>query len=80
MSVVVIGFLDINKTATKADVTKTREEGRFGSHVFSVPFMITRDQASDLQSELGYNACGYGLFDFEATPTKTTWKCSHSCD
>ena len=74
----IIGYIDLDNEATINDVTL--EKWKNGWHEFSVPFMISREKAADLQADLSYHPAGYGLYDFNATPTMTTWKCACSCD
>lgn len=49
---------------------------------------ITRVEAAEAQSRLGFIPAGYGLFDFETQAVATAngvrhiaeWRCSASCD
>lgn len=74
----IIGFIDLDNEATVNDVTLERWKN--GWHCFSVPFQISITKAGELQADMSYHPYGYGLYDFQATPTLTTWKCAISCD
>jgi hypothetical protein len=47
---------------------------------WTVDEKITEDQASDIQTQKGYNPAGYGFYSFKTTQTTSTWECSSSCD
>jgi hypothetical protein len=49
-------------------------------HKFSIPFGIKKNDAIELQKQMGYHPAGYGFYSFDATMTETTWLCADSCD
>jgi hypothetical protein len=67
----------MENTITTKDVLMTRQHNFIH---FSTPYGITREQASELQGQLGYHPGGYGLYSFRTTPELTTWECASSCD
>lgn len=58
-------------------VSITRDRGWIK---FSIPMLITSEEASTLQADLGYHPAGYGKYCFNASENMTTWQCSSSCD
>jgi len=83
----VIGKIDLDNMTTTDEVTHVgaRHTAKDGTvldswHRFSVDKGISKLRAQELQAELGYHPLGYGFHNFDATMTKTTWRCFHSCD
>jgi hypothetical protein len=65
---------------TKDDVQISWNHGGGRMHLFSVSGSISKEEACELQMQLGYHPAGYGFYAFDPTITLTTWKCSDSCD
>ena len=65
---------------TKTDVKMSYKHGGGRMHLFSVPGPISKEEACELQMQLGYHPAGYGFYAFDSTITMTTWKCGDSCD
>jgi hypothetical protein len=79
-TVKIIGKIDLNNTTTIKDVVlETRVKG-MRMHRFTVPWMISEDQARELQADLSYHPAGYGFYRFESSPKETVWYCGDSCD
>lgn len=76
----VIGFIDLDNSASVNDVSINKRYNGSRMHRFSVPFGITEKNALHLQGELGYHPAGYGFYSFDATISGTTWSCADSCD
>ena len=47
---------------------------------YTVNKVITDEEASDIQLELGYHPCGYGKYGFKTTSTTSSWSRGNSCD
>jgi hypothetical protein len=48
--------------------------------IYIVDKVITDDEASIIQLEMGYHPCGYGFYGFKTTETTSTWYRYNSCD
>jgi hypothetical protein len=72
--------IEPGKEVTVDDVTLNKYDKNSESHLFSVPFKITQEDAERLQIELGYHPAGYGFYQFIAGPNGSSWSCSTSCD
>ena len=77
MTPIRVGYVDLDNTTTKDQVSLERE-GTW--NMFAVPHIISKDHAIKLQMELGYHPGGYGFYSFKVENNKTTWQCANSCD
>lgn len=71
--------IDIAEDKTK-DVTVIQNYNGGQFHFFTVPFAISKDEAFELQKQLGFDPAAYGFYGFDPTISQTIWKCRGSSD
>lgn len=72
--------MELNNDTMKLNTKDLIVSNQGSMRLFSVPYLISRDDALRLQLQAGYNPQGYGFYAFTPTKEKTTWKCGNSCD